>query len=144
MRATLWLALSLASLLAFLTATPQAAAQLPSMEQATNPYTPYNGSDFESVSVTNGKLVLHIPILSYPQRGTLQLSFTAMYDNRTIGEAQVCTTKCQTFWHITGSGVHIIPDFPYAWEIIGPPPNQTKYYEIITPDGSSHPLEKYK
>ena|ERR1700728_4186252 len=106
MRATLWLAFSLAALLAFLSASPQAAAQLPSVDQATNPYTPYHGSDLESVSVANGKLVLHIPILAYSQRGTLQVSFTGMYDNRSIREHQVCTTKCQTFWNISGTGVH--------------------------------------
>jgi hypothetical protein len=137
MRATLWLAFSLAALLAFLSASPQAAAQLPSVDQTTNPYTPYHSSDLESVSVANGKLVLHIPILAYSQRGTLQVSFTGMYDNRSIREHQVCTTKCQTFWNISGTGVHVRPAFPYPREVTGLPPNNIQYYEIITPGSST-------
>jgi hypothetical protein len=41
----------------------------------------YDGSSFESVSLENGNVALHIPLLTYPQRGKLNFSFS-IYFNR--------------------------------------------------------------
>lgn len=38
------------------------------MEQGTKPYGSYHGGDIDSISVVNGKLTLHVPLISYPQR----------------------------------------------------------------------------
>ena len=45
-------------------------------EQGIKPHDALHGGDLDSVSLTNGSLVLHIPLASFPQRGALDLTFT--------------------------------------------------------------------
>jgi len=45
-------------------------------EQGMKPYDSFHGGDLDSISMTNGGLVLHIPLVSFPQRGNLDLSFS--------------------------------------------------------------------
>jgi len=47
----------------------------PNMEQGIKPYGSYHGGDLDSVNLLNGNLTLHIPLISYPQRGDLKISF---------------------------------------------------------------------
>lgn len=44
-------------------------------EQGMKPYDSWHGGDLDSISMTNRGLVLHIPLVSFPQRGNLDLSF---------------------------------------------------------------------
>ena len=44
-------------------------------EQGMKLYDSWHGGDLDSISMTNGGLVLHIPLVSFPQRGNLDLSF---------------------------------------------------------------------
>src|SRR5579864_2292944 len=44
-------------------------------EQGMKPYDSWHGGDLDSLSMTNRGLVLHIPLVSFPQRGNLDLSF---------------------------------------------------------------------
>lgn len=64
------------------------------VEQGTKPYGSYMGGDIDSVSLTNGNLNLHIPLVSYPQRGgRLKLEFFLRYNNKGChpsGAAWVC------------------------------------------------------
>jgi RHS repeat-associated protein len=41
----------------------------PNLEEGMKPYGSYQGGDVDSVSLTNGNVMLHIPLFSYPQRG---------------------------------------------------------------------------
>ena len=45
-------------------------------EQGMKPFDSFHGGDLDSISMTNGGLVLHIPLVSFPQRGNLDLSFS--------------------------------------------------------------------
>src|SRR5581483_9756431 len=54
----------------------------PDMEQGMHPYGSYQGGDVDSVSLSNGNLILHIPLVSYPQRGKLSLSFSVTHSNK--------------------------------------------------------------
>jgi hypothetical protein len=45
------------------------------------PYQSYHGGDIDSINLSNGRLALNFPLLSYPQRGSLHLSFNLMYNN---------------------------------------------------------------
>ena len=45
-------------------------------EQGMKPYDSFHGGDLDSISMTNGGMVLHIPLVSYPQRGNLDLTFS--------------------------------------------------------------------
>lgn len=49
-------------------------------EQGMKPYDSWHGGDLDSISMTNGSLLLHIPLVSFPQRGNLDLSFS-IYSN---------------------------------------------------------------
>src|SRR5579864_2136152 len=45
-------------------------------EQGLKPYDAWHGGDLDSISMTSGGLSLHIPLLSFPQRGNLDLTFS--------------------------------------------------------------------
>jgi RHS repeat-associated protein len=50
------------------------------LEQGIKPYGSYHGGDIDSVSMVNGSLSIHIPLVSYPQRGgRLHLGFELVY-----------------------------------------------------------------
>ncbi len=49
------------------------------------PHGSYDGGDIDLVSLQNGKLTLHIPLISYPQRGgKLKLDYALIYHNTGI------------------------------------------------------------
>lgn len=51
-------------------------------QQGLKPYDSWHGGDLDSVSLTSGALALHIPLLSYPQRGSLDLSFSLTFSGK--------------------------------------------------------------
>src|SRR5579864_4074989 len=58
------------------------AQELPSTAQGLTPYGSFLGSDIDSVILPTGKLNLHVPLISYPQRGaTLHVGFAVEYAN---------------------------------------------------------------
>src|ERR1700678_609807 len=50
-------------------------------DQGLKPYGSYNGGDIDSINVLSGNLVLHIPLLSYPQRGKLTSDYFLSYNS---------------------------------------------------------------
>jgi RHS repeat-associated protein len=58
------------------------AQTLPDEEQGLRPYGSWHGGDLDSVSLTNGGLVLHIPLATFPQRGNLDLSFSVRFSSK--------------------------------------------------------------
>lgn len=53
------------------------------LDQGLKPYGSYMGGNIDTVSLTNGNLMLHIPLVSYPQRGgRLTLAFYLRYNNK--------------------------------------------------------------
>src|SRR5712675_2313760 len=53
------------------------------LDQGLKPYGSYMGGNIDTVSLTNGNLMLHIPLVSYPQRGgRLSLAFYLRYNNK--------------------------------------------------------------
>jgi hypothetical protein len=54
----------------------------PGLETGLKPFGVYEGGNIDFVSTTTGKLHLHIPLLSYPQRGgKLHLNYFIDYDS---------------------------------------------------------------
>jgi len=51
-------------------------------DQGLKPYDSFHGGDLDSVSLTNGSLALHIPLVSFPQRGNLDLGFSIRYSSK--------------------------------------------------------------
>jgi len=54
----------------------------PNTEQGTKPYDSTHGGDLDTVSLTSGGLSLHIPLVSFPQRGGTDLSFFISFSNK--------------------------------------------------------------
>jgi len=126
-----------------LASAPEAAwaqAGTPTIDQGTNPYSSYHGGDIDSVSLANGSLILHIPLISYPQRGKLNLGFYIAYDNHTYNSESIPEGdgRSLTVWFYKGIGVHIMADLP--WVNALPVQVSNSYvYEAMTSDGASHP-----
>ena len=47
-------------------------------EQGLKPYDSWHGGELDSVSLTGGGLTLHIPLVSFPQRGLRSLDSTGL------------------------------------------------------------------
>jgi hypothetical protein len=84
-------------------------------EQGLKPYDAWHGGDLDSVSMTSGGLSLHIPLLSYPQRGNLDLSFSIFASSkqwRTRINTTACTSQnpppnaCTPLWIPTVRGLN--------------------------------------
>jgi RHS repeat-associated protein len=62
-------------------------------EQGMKPYDSWHGGDLDSISMTNGGMVLHIPLVSFPQRGNLDLSFS-VYASSKSWQTRVNAVEC--------------------------------------------------
>jgi YD repeat-containing protein len=138
--------------------SPAQAPGDPTLSQGIKPYGSYTGSEIDVVSFENGKLDLHIPLLSFPQRGNLKASFTIRYNNPGYTLYKQCNpgnppppctynvgsnfTVPQLTW-----GASVVADFSALALIpagIYNPSNGTysgagDYPVLYLPDGSSHP-----
>jgi hypothetical protein len=79
-------------------AAPAASAQIgnPTTESGMKPYGSYHGGDIDTVALFNGKLDLHIPLVSWPQRGNLKFGFTIRYDDPRYTETRDEPGTCGT------------------------------------------------
>jgi hypothetical protein len=67
----------------FLGAISCFAQTAPNLDQGFKPYGSYQGGNIDSVSLSNGNVILHGPVASFPQRGgKLQLNFIFTYNNK--------------------------------------------------------------
>jgi len=64
-------------------------------------YESYHGGDIDSVNLSNGAPVIHIPVLSYPQRGgQLGVSFSSTHNGKEMQVVKICDpfSGCDTEW----------------------------------------------
>lgn len=100
------------------------AQTLSGLEQGMKPYGSYEGGDIDSISMVNGNLTLHIPLISFPQRGgKLKASYSIVYNNPKLRAIKPCRTTgnrgCTAYqWFVNygpdDSGdmpIEIVPDF---------------------------------
>ncbi|HMC29668.1 MAG TPA: hypothetical protein VKL99_02460, partial [Candidatus Angelobacter sp.] len=138
-------------------------------DQGLKPYDSWHGGDLDSISMTNGALTLHIPLVSFSQRGNLDLSFMAYSNtkqwvlvptcfNDPINGGQTCNWnwkplprggQLQKYGQPAVDGVYIASSVDYwlqnACDAEPPDPNsgQTAYdwtYAVVAPDGNGHSL----
>jgi RHS repeat-associated protein len=67
-----------------------------------NPYRSYSGGNLDHIQMQNGSLYLRIPLLSYPQKGKLNLSFSILANGSQWAEVGYCdsTGDCSyTYGH---------------------------------------------
>jgi RHS repeat-associated protein len=84
----------------------QAQANSPDIASGLGAYQSFHGGDIDNVNLQNGNLVVRIPLISYPQRGSkLKLTYSLVWNGKPYSYAQVCPT-------INGGYGQCIP----AWE----------------------------
>jgi RHS repeat-associated protein len=66
------------------------AQDLPDVAQGLTPYTAFHGGDLDSVSMTNGGLTIKIPLVSYPQLGSLSLSYSVVFNSFAFQDLAIC------------------------------------------------------
>jgi RHS repeat-associated protein len=71
----------------------------PDLDIGFKPFGAYDETTFDSVSLANGNLTLHIPLFDYPQRGGLKAQVRLMYNSKGWKVKFDCTqTTCEAFW----------------------------------------------
>lgn len=124
------------------------------------PYVSYHAGDIDAVSLTNGDLSMHAPVVSYPQRGSLQVSFSIRYNNMYQHYGPLCAAPdpCELDWALNtpapvreksdvfvaldqALGVWFSQPYPHTWKV-GSQTYSNNYadYYVTDPDGSKHVL----
>jgi RHS repeat-associated protein len=119
----------------------------PNEEQGLKPYDSFHGGDLDSVSLTNGGLVLHLPLASFPQRGNLDLSFMVRFSSKQWYVHTHCTNNprggqnCTYNWAPMGiSGVQVVSSVD--WWMQGTHSADGSGFDwtrgVTSPDGNTH------
>src|SRR5258707_8209096 len=113
-------------------------------EQGLKPYDSLHGGDLDSVRLTNGGLTLHVPLASFPQRGSLDLSFFLRYSTKQWMVRPRCVGRppnqtCTYPWVPArgNSGAQIVSSMDWRVQTtstLDPSFNQS----VMSPDGNSH------
>ena len=131
---------------------------LPDIAQGIQPYVSYHGGDVDQINLANGGLTVRIPLFSFPQRGSLSLSYSIVFNSNSYMNSQSCVNRScisranivPTSMHPDGidpPGAQLVIDQelltgglsqydPAFFNIVG-----ARYY-ITTSDGSQHPLAR--
>lgn len=110
------------------------------------PYGSYYGGDLDSVNLGNGNLTLHIPVVSYPQRGgQLGVSFSIKYNGKNVRVLQVCDpfNGCSTQWTSHTGAMQVTADQGVG--VLDHPVKDAggqiaDYVSLQFPDGSTHTM----
>lgn len=57
------------------------AQDLPDIASGLQPYVAYHGGELDQVNTENGGLTIRIPLVSYPQKGSLSLSYSVVFNS---------------------------------------------------------------
>jgi hypothetical protein len=100
-----------------------------------------SGGQFDSIPMTNGNLNLHIPLVSYPQRGKLRLDYSIASTSFVYSEIKNCKT-CSYVWSGPVGGLEIADDQAVSGGAIlsGPCKDPEYQFYVTTADLSSHYL----
>lgn len=120
------------------------AAQDPNLQTGLTLYGSFRGGDVDSVNLNNGNVSLHAPLVSFPQRGKLGLSFSLVYNNKgwyttTYTDHSTNPPQIKTEWMWGGSGVEPMWDQEVDLQPNYSTGNPT-FYSAVTADGAAHPF----
>lgn len=131
-------------------------AQLPTPtsddQMGISPYQSYHGGDIDNINLSTGILVIHFPLLSYPQRGgLLKEGISLLYNGKAVQIQHVgCPDDCAYQWLPTAHppGVTIVDDNSVGIAVqpvqVGQNPDGSKVfkniYSVQEADGSKHTL----
>lgn len=86
----------------------------PNTDQGMKPFDSFHGGALDSVSITSGNLVFHVPFYSLPQRGRVGLNFSMLYNNKGFRLQTSCPPPpqhgCTNTWHFVGKGITVVDD----------------------------------
>ncbi|PYV67975.1 MAG: hypothetical protein DMG96_37710 [Acidobacteria bacterium] len=120
----------------------------PVLETGIAPFQTYGGGNSDSVNLATGNLSLHIPLVSFPQRGgVLHANFLLSYNSTTIHTHCPYITAC--FWQTAGGGyvvgnndqVGIVPDIGYPVSL---PDGTTHIMGLIGTSGTTYVRASYR
>jgi RHS repeat-associated protein len=120
----------------------------PTLERGLKPYGSFEGGSIDSISTTNGNLNIHIPLVSYQQRGgKLNLSFSVQYRNNSyvhsgpgIPDCVQTHNNCTYGDNVSASGLEITNNLNLIANAAPTPPANGPYAYIQTPDHSWHQM----
>jgi len=109
------------------------------------PFGDFSGGDIDMVSLSSGKLVLSIPLASYPQRsGKLTLAFELQWRNLTPLLQQSCFNQCTItgYRNYSGAGSLVfVSNYDYGAGLSYAPPGSGitgTYGWATSPDAAEH------
>ena len=114
------------------------------------PYQTYHGGDIDNVSLSTGGLIIHAPLLSYPQRGgLLKENFSLLYNSKPYSIRYRCTPPdgCVLYWYGAGAAAsaNVVDDqsenFLVSKIQVPQPPSAYKcFFSIVDSDLAKHPM----
>src|SRR5258708_6488290 len=110
-------------------------------KQGLQPYDSFHGGDLDSVSLTNGGLVLHIPLVSFPQRGNLDLGFSVRYSTKGWHVFLPPTKNASLRWvPAVNTGAQIVSSVDWWMQGHFSLSDGTFSRSATSPDGGAHQL----
>jgi RHS repeat-associated protein len=124
---------------------PAFAQVAPDVQQGLIPFASFQHGDIDSVNLATGNLTVHIPLVSYPQRGgKLRLNFFIRYNNKGW---YIYQSGTHYLWAYAGGTVDVVPDQPLYWthkavKVTDYDGSQfyQHYKNVLSRDGSSHEI----
>ena len=118
----------------------------PTLEVGFKPFGSYHGGDLDSINLSNGFLNLHIPVVTYPQRGDIGYTVQILYNNvKGWSVFPDCTNEntCAPVWQFKGTGVKLNAQSQDAFSA-GPGPyvksSKIIVFKGVTSDGAVHQM----
>lgn len=118
----------------------------PNLETGFAPYGSYDDTNFDSVSLTNHNLIVHIPIFEYPQRGRIEVQTELLYNNKGWYVIPDCGSNgtCTPVWAFQGTSVQVQQNsnsISGTWRVVQTAPNvYLTIFSAKESDGSIHQL----
>jgi len=115
------------------------------LEKGTAAYQSYDADSFDTINLANGNLMIHIPLLSYPQRGTMPPLTISVRSNSQSFSTFPGTSL--SYYYAHGSLFYSAPWISYGpMELLGDYPTSPTTLTLMAfdEDGSSHALGMYQ
>lgn len=125
----------------------------PDFNSGFTPYQQYHGGDIDSINMATGSVNLHIPLISFPQKGSgLRLTFAINYNSAVVKRPRI-GFGAQAYWQwsqvdTNPMSVSILDDQIYGlYENVNCQPNPPcgksgqvayHYYSVVSADGAQH------
>jgi hypothetical protein len=155
MKTNLLMRLLIATLFFACVSSSAKAQTTPDVLEGLTPYQSFHGGDFDSINLSNGNVLLRIPLVDYSQRGgALKLGFTFVENSKVAAAGEKCfgSSGCEYIWYSYTATVSSVPvvfnqvvDDQAARVVQSTfylPHNPSEFadYAAVTSDGALHPL----